>query len=46
MDCPYCHTTNVTVNKCPVCKAIIPMPKKVEEVAKETGKTKFNKRRK
>ena len=46
MKCPYCKSETNT-NKCPNCKAFIPMPTKVETVnAEKKDTTKFNKRRK
>lgn len=47
MDCPFCHTKNITGNRCTVCKAIIPMPVKEEEnTEKETVFKKIKKERK
>ena len=44
MDCPFCHNRNVKTNKCPICKAEIPV--KVDPKAeKETTKI-FKKERK
>lgn len=40
MDCPFCHNKNVKTNKCPICKAEIPV--KVEPKAE--GKKLFTKK--
>lgn len=45
MKCPYCKTETKT-NKCPSCKAVIPMVEETKVIADEDKGKSFKKERK